>query len=156
MLKPKKSIKISTFNSRTLREEWQFEELLECMSKNGIAIIGVQEHRRVSENDITFASRNGYHLITSTAWINIQQAATGGVGVVLSKNAESALCKVESVWLSRDNYYSCLFANQFNNEQVEVFYEDLRKAIDYTPPHHFLSILGDMNAKVSAAHVKYA
>ena len=85
MLKPKKSIKIYTFNSRKLR----FEELLESMSKNGIKIIGAQEHRRVSENDITFASKNSYHLITSTVWRNTQQAATGGGGIVLTLKAET-------------------------------------------------------------------
>ena len=43
-----------------------------------------------------------------------------------------------------------------NEEELEAFYEDLRKAIDDTPPHHFLAILWDMNAEVSAAHVNYA
>ena len=38
----------------------------------------------------------------------------------------------------------------------DCFYDNLRKAIDETPPHHFLTVLGDMNAKVSSAHVKYA
>ena len=67
------------------------------MSEYNIDILGVQEHRGVNKDEITFENKNGYHLITTTAWRNKQKAAIGGVGVILSKRAESALCKVEGV-----------------------------------------------------------
>jgi len=50
------------------------------LSANKIEIIGIQEHRRVSEDEITFAKKSGIYLITS-AWRNTQQAATGVVGL---------------------------------------------------------------------------
>ena len=168
MLKTKKSTKIATFNARTLREDWRLEELVSCMSINDIEIIGVQEHRRVSEEETTFAKKNNYHLITASAWRNKAQAATGGVGIVLSRKAENALSKVEVI---SPRVMTATFAGNpettiivaysptnltTNDEEVEEFYEHLRKAIDSTPTHNFLAILGDMNAKISATHVKFA
>ena len=52
ILKCKESTKISTFNSRTLREDWRLEELVNCMKKNDISIVGVQEHRRVTNEEL--------------------------------------------------------------------------------------------------------
>ena len=94
ILRPNRPVRISTYNARTLREEWRFEEIVTCMSEYNIDIFGVQEHRRVNKNEITFENKNGYQLIITTAWRNKQKAAIGGLGVILSKTAESALCKV--------------------------------------------------------------
>ena len=138
------------------------------MEKNGICIVGVQEHRRVSDEELTFARKNSYHLVTSSAWRNSSQAATGGVGIILNNKAENAMTKVESI---SSRVMIATFAGNpettiivaysptnvtTSDEETEIFYEDLRKAIDSTPPHNFLAILGDMNAKISSAHVKYA
>ena len=97
VLRPKTTVRISTFNARTLRESWRLEEALSCMSKFSIDILGVQEHRRVSNDKITFFRSDGYQLVTVSAWRNTQQAATGGVGLLLSKKAVCCLCKVEAV-----------------------------------------------------------
>ena len=168
ILKCKKSTKISTFNSRTLREDWRLEELVNCMHKNDISIVGVQEHRRVTNEELKFAKVNNLHFITTPAWRNSSQAATGGVGIVLSSKAEKALRKVESV---SSRIMKATFASNPETtifvaysptnvsttaEETESFYKYLRNAIDSTPQHNFLAILGDMNAKISSAHVKYA
>ena len=167
ILKCKKSTKISTFNSRTLREDWRLEELVNCM-KNYISIVGVQEHRRVTNEELKFAKVNNFHFITIPAWRNSSQAATGGVSIVLSSKAEKALRKVESV---SSRIMKATFASNPETtifvaysptnvsttaEETESFYKDLRNAIDSTPQHNFLAILGDLNAKISSAHVKYA
>ena len=47
LIKPKKTIKISTFNVRTAKDDWRVHELIHHMDKQGISIIGIQEHRRV-------------------------------------------------------------------------------------------------------------
>ena len=168
VLRPRKTVRFSTFNARTLREDWRLEEALSCMSKFSVDILGVQEHRRVSNDKITFFRSNGYQLVTVSAWRNTQQAATGGVGLILSKKAVCCLCKVEAV---SKRILKATFAGNpkttvivaysptnmsTNDAEVDCFYDNLRKAIDETPPHHFLTVLGDMNAKVSSAHVKYA
>ena len=43
-----------------------------------------------------------------------------------------------------------------HQDEAVSFYNDLRQAIDSTPPHNLLMILGDMNAKISSAHTKHA
>ena len=47
LMRSKKTILVSTFNVRTIREECRQEELVSCMIKQGIDIIGIQEHREV-------------------------------------------------------------------------------------------------------------
>ena len=168
ILKCKKQIKISSFNARTLREEWRLEELVSCMEKNNISIIGIQEHRRVHDDEeLKFTKHSKYHLITSSAWRNNAQAATGGVGILLNNKAENALCEV--VTISPRVMKATFVGNpettiivaysptnvQSTDSETEKFYDDLRKAIESTPQHHFLTILGDMNAKVSASYVQF-
>ena len=168
ILKCKKSKKISTFNSRNLREDWRLEELLSSMKKNYISIVGVQEHRRVTDEELKFTKVNNFHFITTPAWRNSSQAATGDVGIVLSSKSEKALRKVESV---SSRIMKATFASNPETtifvaysptnvsttaEETESFYKDLRNAIASITQHNFLAILGDMNAKISSAHVKYA
>ena len=125
MLKPKKSIKISTFNARTLREDWRLEE----RGRNNFR----KEERLPSDNISSMEKQS-----TSSN--------------VLSKKAENALFKVEAI---SPRVMTATFAGNpettiivaysptnitTNNVEVEEFYEHLRKAIDDTPPHHFLVI----------------
>ena len=62
-----KAIKIATFNTRTIRENWRVEELEHHAGKQGIEIIGIQEHRIVHEDSIRYKQLDKYHLITSSA-----------------------------------------------------------------------------------------
>ena len=43
-----------------------------------------------------------------------------------------------------------------HTDEVDEFYEQLRNTIDDIPPHNFLIIMGDWNAKLGPAHVKFA
>ena len=43
-----------------------------------------------------------------------------------------------------------------HNDDSDRFYDKLRIAIDQTPPHNLLTVLGDFNAKISSAHARYA
>ena len=43
-----------------------------------------------------------------------------------------------------------------HTDEVDEFYEQLRNTIDHIPPHNFLIIMGDWNAKLGPAHVKFA
>ena len=42
-----------------------------------------------------------------------------------------------------------------NEAEAETFYKDLRRAIDESPPHNFLTILGDLNAKINSDHLLF-
>ena len=43
-----------------------------------------------------------------------------------------------------------------NDIATDLFYEQLSKAIDEVPPHNLLAVVGDWNAKIGPAHVKFA
>lgn len=61
-------------------------------------ILGVQEHRIIhDEEEVKFQRIQNYHLVTSSAWRNEAQASQGGVGLLLSHRAKSALRSVESI-----------------------------------------------------------
>ena len=90
-LKTKIPIKIATLNTRTLKDEWRLKELIFNMQKQRISIIGLQEHRRVQKEDLKYLQLEDHLLVTASAWRNSAQAATGGVGILLNKRAESVL-----------------------------------------------------------------
>ncbi len=106
-------------------------------------------------------------MITSSAWRNSSQAATGGVGLIISRDAESNLCEVSSI--SKRIIQATFSGNppttiivacaptnaQHSSNENTAFYQDLRRAIDNVPPHNVLMILGDMNAKLSSNHMKH-
>ena len=107
-------------------------------------------------------------IVTASAWRNIAQADTGGVGIVMNSAAEKVLCDVNKV---SDRIIVATFAGnpktsiiavysptnvRAHTEAVDEFYEQLRNTIDDIPPHNFLIILGDWNAKLGPAHVKFA
>ena len=162
-----KAIKIATFNTRTIRENWRVEELEHHAGKQGIKIVGIQEHRIVHEDSIRYKQLDKFHLITSSAWRNNAQAAVGGVGVLISKKAEKALSSVKSIsnrilkaTFQGNPATTIIVAYSPTNtenggEETKKFYEDLRGAIDSSPPHNMTIILGDMNAKLGPEHSRF-
>ncbi|KAJ8416915.1 hypothetical protein AAFF_G00327930 [Aldrovandia affinis] len=130
-----------------------------CRGK-GVEILAVQEHRRVhTDQPINYRRVGGCTFITSSAWRNDAQAATGGVGLMVSPRARKALRRVHphtNRILSADfegspvttvmSVYSP--TNVALIEEVERFYDDLRTAIHHVPAHNFLIILGDFNARL--------
>ena len=168
LIKPNKVTKIATFNVRTLKDNWRLSELVNNMQQHDISLIGIQEHRRVHEEEIKFDNFDKHHLITSSAWRNKSQAATGGVGLVLNRDAESNLSEVTSISkrilkadFSGNPAMTVIVAyaptnEKKNLEETTKFYLDLRRAIDTTPPHNLMIILGDLNAKLSSRHMKHS
>ena len=52
------------------------------MIKQNISVIGIQEHRRIHDEEIKFEYIDNHLLITSSAWRNTAQAALVGVRFV--------------------------------------------------------------------------
>ena len=71
---------MGTFNACTVRENSRMLELAHCAEENGVEILGVQEHRRVHQDqdrDTTLHCKAGKStFITCSAWRNTVQAAT--------------------------------------------------------------------------------
>lgn len=131
-----------------------------------INILGVQEHRICHESSIEYHVIEGYQLITSSAWRNDAQAAVGGVGILLCETARNSLCSVQSTsprvmctTFSGNPATTIIVAYSPTNvagvAEVEKFYDSLRAAIQDTPKHNFLSILGDFNARLGYEDVRF-
>ena len=94
LIKPQKITKISSFNIRTAKDDWRIHELVSNMEKQHISILGLQEHRRVHDEELLYKHVDNHLLVSSSAWRNSAQAATGGVGIIMNKSAERVLCDV--------------------------------------------------------------
>ncbi|KAJ3613297.1 hypothetical protein NHX12_019547 [Muraenolepis orangiensis] len=151
---------MATYYANTVREEARLEELANCVEERGVEILGVQEHRRVhTDQPILYHKVGGCSFITSSAWRNDAQAATGGVGLMVSPRARRALRRVQQhtdrilVADFEGNPVTTVMSvysptNAAPVEDVEKFYDELRTAIHHVPAHNFLVILGDFNARL--------
>ena len=152
---------IGTLNVRTIREQYKRMELASLFLRSNVVVLGVQEHRIVHDEEIRIERCDkGSHLVTTSAWRNSKQAATGGVGFMLAKQAYKAVSLMKS-------YGRRIFLISFNGnprltvitvyspteaastEEAEDFHEGLRTAISDVPAHHLLMVVGDLNAHLS-------
>ena len=92
--------------------------------------------------------------------------AQGGVGILVNNNAAKSLSKVES----RSNRILIIHftgnpkttvivtystTNVATDEDIQQYYESLRRAIESVPAHNFLIILGDFNAQLGLDDARY-
>ena len=147
------------------------EEMKSNMRKHNIAICGIQEHRIVHtedrEHDINqYNDDPGYYMYTVSAWRNQVQAANGGVGIIISKEANKSLINIKRVTnrilianfqgnpvlTTIVTYAPC----EYEDEIVKnIFYEQLRTTIESVPSHNCLIILSDMNARMGPEDLQY-
>ena len=96
LLSCKNVTKVATQNVRTLRHQGKRDELACAFNKANLNILGIVDHKLVHSEEIKTEDRNKCTLITSSAWRNSNGAASGGVGLLMSKTTESALAEVKS------------------------------------------------------------
>ena len=162
----KKTI-VASFNARTLAIKGRLDELAENAKTHNLDIIAVQEHRFCHISDpLKYHNVGQYQLVTSSATKNSSNATVGGVGFLLSSKASNNLISVESI-SSRIMIIElegnpkitliCAYSphNSSPEHEVEEFYDTLRSTLDSVPPHNFLAILGDFNAKLGPDDVKF-
>ena len=90
---------------------------------------------------------------------NDQGASTGGIGNLLNKRSINSLCEVisysERILISTFHgnpatsiiiIYST--TNSSEDEVINKFYDELRRAITTIPHHNVLLIIGDFNARI--------
>ena len=100
---------------------------------------------------------NNIGRITISAWKNDQCESTGGIGIILNKRSINSLCEVIShsdrILMSTFHgnpatsiivIYSPI--NSSEDEVINKFYDELRRAIETIPHNNFLIIIGDFNA----------
>ena len=157
-MKGKKDIFIGTLNVRTLQKPGKISELIASAQETGHDVICLQEHRFIHEELITKEQTFGeWSLITSSAWKNSVNAATGGVGILLSKKAYNAVASIEVIsprimiatinGNPKTTVISCYSPTNVSDEiEVERFYENLTSVTRQVPKHNLLIISGDFNA----------
>ena len=121
------------------------------MDQFGISIIAIQEHRRVNKDEIKYENIDHHLLITSSAWRNQAQEAVGGVEFLLNKKAQSALCETISISgrilkVTFSGNPECNLIAAYSPTNSKQYSDDSDQFYDH---------LGDMNAKISQAHVRY-
>ena len=141
------------------------------MRKYIISICGIQEHRKVHsadrEQEINqYDVDPEYDLYTVSAYINQVQAANGGVGIIISKEASKILINIKRVTnrIMIANFQSNLVLTtiityapcEYEDEAIKnTLYEQLRTTIAQLPSHNCLIILSDMNARMGPEDVQY-
>ena len=145
LLRPKKTISVSTFNVRTLSGDRKINELIAGAEQHHIDVICIQEHRHFHDNiDIRYSDMGSWTLITASETKNSVNATVGGVGFLINSRAKASLNYVSKV-------SSRIVAATFNSnpsltlvscyrptncsdvEVVEDFYDDLSETIKHTP-----------------------
>ena len=161
LIRCKRPVIISTLNTRTLSITGRLEELVNQAKVNCIDIICIQEHNlyHPSEELNFHKLLYGYQFITCSAWKNAVNATHGGVGILLSPKACSNLINIEKITPRiiiaefTSNPVTTVIGcysphNARPEEEVDEFYEDLKKVVEDVPAHNLLTICGDFNAKI--------
>ena len=159
-MKANRIIKISTFNTQTLHKIGKIPELITSAETTGQDIICIQEHRAIHDDIIIKEQSNGYwKLITYSAWKNSVNAATGGIGILVSSRAYSYLSNIEiispKIMMATFNgnpnttIISCYSPKNVTEElEVEQFYLELAILTRKIPKHNMLVIGGYLNAQL--------
>ena len=183
ILRCKKPLLLSTFNARTLvvrdannnagrTTVYKTDELAHMLNKIGGEITGIQETRLKHEKDRreevnSQTAAFGYTLYTVSAWENEQQAATGGIGLMLGRTSHDLLIGVERISNRimkadfRGNPAMTIIVAYAPTEAAEepvkdTYFQQLRSTLEAVPPHNFLAILTDGNARFGKDDVLFS
>ena len=155
MSKTTKITNISTYNVRTLSDDWKQTELVSKATRYNIPIIALQEHRIKKSSFLL----NGYKFLLAPPYKNSINATVGGVGFLLSPWAQK--CYIDHTIVSK-NIMSVSFTSNpivhvitchaphsgTTDDEIASFYEDLTDHVDTIPTHDLIVIAGDLNAHI--------
>ena len=167
LLKCKHPARFSTFNVNTLGPSGRLDELVTSAKSNAIDIISLQEHRHYHPDlDLKFTKADNFQLVTASAYKNSNNSTIGGVGMLLSPKACENLINIEKIdnriMVAEFNsnpkltFISCYSpTNCSDDETITKFYQSLSSVIENVPAHNFLTIAGDLNAKLGPEDVPF-
>ena len=167
-LKTTSNKRITTYNARTLTNEFQKDELLNSIEQHKLALTSIQEHRIIHEEPIKYHKLSSeFTFITSSATINNSNAPVGGVGTVVDNDSLNCLISAESmssrilVLTFSGNpitTHVCCYSphNQSSEEEVIEFYDSLSEIMQHLPAHNVVFICGDFNAQLGSDAVHHS
>ena len=160
----KQNTNIGTMNVRTIRLKCKREELAYNCKTQSIKILGIIDHKVVHEDPVLYEPIGNHILITSSAWRNSNNAAAGGVGLMIEKSVENALSEVKP-WNERiiiahfnGNPGSTIIVHYAPIEgsmDADEHYNNLASAVHDIPKHNLLMVVGDFNAHLGKEVGKY-
>ena len=124
--------------------------------------------KKIEERKLTVKTAAfGYTLYTVSAWENEQQAATGGIGLMLGRTSHDLLIGVERISNRimkadfRGNPAMTIIVAYAPTEAAEepvkdTYFQQLRSTLEAVPPHNFLAILTDGNARFGKDDVLFS
>ena len=159
---------LTTFNACTLTKQISISEFINSVNRHLLDLVCVQEHRILHDEpikhhkisaDLTFK--------TSSATINNANSAVGGVGILVNQHILKSLISVESISSrimiatfsgNSETTVLCCYSphNQFPEDAVIKFYQNLSDVIRHVPAHNVLFICGDFNAQIGLDKVKHS
>ena len=155
MLRPKTTRRVGCWNVRTLYQTGKLAQVIKEMQSYKIELLGVSETRWTGSGSRKLLS--GHHILYSG---RADDHHSRGVGIITTREVHKSLLEwkpiSERIIKAR---YNSKFAKlsvivcyapteDAEDEEKDTFYDELQAAVDETPTHDVLLIMGDLNAKV--------
>ena len=116
-------------------------------------------------DDLEYTAVRGRTLITASAWRSSNNAAMGGIGLLISAKAEAVLSEVikwnERILIAHFTGNPAIrvvahYAPVEGSDSAEEHYMNLADAINSIPKHNILLVMGDFNAHIGKDFAKHA
>lgn len=147
-------LNIATLNTRTISTPEKLQELEEELSHIKWDILGISEHKRKGNEELTLHSGHVFH------YIGTDDVKDGGVGFLVHRKHVSSIVQFQHI-TNRVMYLIYKLNSRYalkiiqvyaptsshTDSEMEDFYEDVNTALCTTPTHYTLMI-GDLNAKL--------
>ena len=121
----KKDYIVSVLNVRTLRIKSKQEELMQLFSKNRIDILGIVDHKTIQDDPIEYHEKQNVTFITTSATTNTNNAAIGGLGLLINRASSAALAEIKP-----DN--SRILAAHFNGNPTATIFTHYAPVEEWT------------------------
>ena len=156
LLKPRHMIQIGNWNVRTMYATGKTEQIARELRNNKLKIMGISEARWTGSGKMT--TRTGETVIYSGR--EEGEAHESGVAIMLAKGIEKTLLEWNPV---SDRIITARFnsnhikltvihayapTNEADDENKDLFYDQLQEEVDNAKKHDMMIVTGDMNAKV--------
>ena len=156
-----KTITISTYNVRTLKQTGKLHQLVYGCNKNNIDLVAVQEHRWQTLEQTNTA----YQALNDEIWRFEYCSATpeghGGIGLLMNPRMSAFFSSSEKIsnrimamhFMGNPAItISITYAPTEDKSEAEkdTFYDDLQRYTHDVPPHNVLILAGDLNARLGS------
>ena len=150
----RKLLNVTTWNARTLYQPGKLDNLIQELNHMKIDIMGIVEARWT---DIRKIVKDDYTMIYSGG-----EDHKNGVGMMLRNEVVKSLIgywpisdRVVVVKLQAKSFNINMIqvyapTQDYDNETIEKFYEQIQSAVSYTKSSDIICIMGHLNAKVGS------